>query len=281
VLAVSKLLTLLAGVLGLAALNAGANAQPSKGPNVVELYTSQGCSSCPPADALLGSLAKRSDVVALTFAVDYWDYLGWKDTLALPENAERQRAYARTWSSDQVYTPQMVINGMTHAVGSQPTAVERAIESTARQLSGKRVPILARADSGGVVVDVGGEPHSGDPSRVASLVLVAVQKQREVSIRRGENGGRSVTYANVVRSLMPLGKWSGQALSLRITKPECQRPGVDLCVVLLQQGNPGAIVGAVQIDPALVADDARALNVSAGPRPTAPGSEPVGVSERK
>src|SRR5262245_60119022 len=138
-----------AGVLAaLAALSlAGPGAaNPEKPPTVVELFTSQGCSSCPPADALLGELAEKPGIVALSFSVNYWDYLGWRDTLGSPANSERQRNYARARGDGRVYTPQIVVDGILHANGANEAEIEMAMRNAAKRLQEDKVPIRMHAD---------------------------------------------------------------------------------------------------------------------------------------
>ena len=142
----------------------GLSAGPEQRPRtVIELFTSQGCSSCPPADKLLGQLAGRDDVIALTFPVDYWDYLGWKDTLASPAYSARQRAYARARGDGQVYTPQVVIDGAYHAVGSRPWETEKTIAKSRKNLKNDRIPLAARTEGNTLILTAGAdrEPAPG------------------------------------------------------------------------------------------------------------------------
>ena len=162
----------LAGLVlaGLAAPAASIAAEPPRA--VVELFTSQGCSSCPPADALIGELAKERDLVVMTMPVDYWDYLGWKDTLADPAFTARQKGYAKARGDGQVYTPQVVINGVSHAVGSDRSAIETA---TKAQPAGLSVPVSVVEADGKVSVSVG---PAGDAARSATLWLGTLAKKR-------------------------------------------------------------------------------------------------------
>lgn len=215
-------------------------------PAVVELFTSQGCSSCPPADAYLGDLAKRKDVIALTLPVDYWDYLGWKDTFANPANSARQRNYALRRGDRQIYTPQMVINGRVHAVGSRRSEVE----SKLGQLNVKPDPdwievgVSVKNDTLMVKVPAAG---NGD-ARTATLWLALYTGNSEVAIKRGENSGRSVTYHNIVRQMIPFGRWSGNALEIELPKSDVMGPGYDGCAVFLQVDGTGPIIGAAALD---------------------------------
>jgi hypothetical protein len=210
---------------------------------VVELFTSQGCSSCPEADALLGRLAARSDVVALSFPVDYWDYLGWKDTLASPKFTERQKAYKSGLGVQMVYTPMMVVNGLTHVNGSDEAKVEQAIETSAKSLEATHVPVHISESGSHIVIDVGTARHSG-PTKEATIWLAQLTDHVAVPIARGENRGKTITYTNVVRELIPVGLWTGPAVTVQLDRPSVERPGTDRCAALLQQGRGGPIIGA-------------------------------------
>ncbi len=208
---------------------------------VVELFTSQGCSSCPPADRLLTKLATRPDTVALTFPINYWDYIGWKDTLAAPEFTARQQAYANSRSDPHVYTPEAVVDGLFDAVGSDGAAIERALAHG--KSSGVALNVSARLhESGGKLeIDIGG--GAGAP---AGIYVLRVARTRTVLISRGENSGRSVTYTNVVRAIHKVGDWDGAPLSLKLTELRGDGEGY---VVLLQRGSleqPGAILAAAK-----------------------------------
>ena len=183
---------------GLILLSAAAQAQT--GTTVLELYTSQGCSSCPPADRLLHSYAKRRDVVALSFNVDYWDYLGWKDTLGNSVFSKRQRTYAMKRGDGEVYTPQVVVNGVTHAVGSMRGRIDRAIARSKRAIGNRRVPLDVRMKGGQLIVDVG-DDESWKRTKSATIWLATVRRKVSVAVRRGENRGNTLTYHNVVRKL--------------------------------------------------------------------------------
>jgi hypothetical protein len=135
---------------------------------VVELYTSQGCSSCPPADALLKAYAERKDVLALTLPVDYWDYLGWKDTLGSAKHSERQRNYARARGDGQVYTPQVVINGVAHAIGSSKSAIDTGLMLTESDVRASRVPIMFWTDRSSIYIEAG----SANPTTMPVALLL-------------------------------------------------------------------------------------------------------------
>ena len=212
---------------------------------VVELFTSQGCSSCPPADRVLSELAREPDVIALSLPVDYWDYLGWKDTLASPAFSARQRAYSGVRGDRQVFTPQMIVNGKVSCVGSDRAQIGR---SMARAAGGReRLPVrIDLAESGPTLtIDVGRAdgPASGE------VWVLPIAKAREVAIGRGENKGRSVTYANVVRGMTRAGFWSGAPTRLEVPLKKARAGDAESYVVLLQEGDPdspGPILGAAK-----------------------------------
>ena len=210
---------------------------------VVELFTSQGCSSCPTADALLAKLATRVDVLALSFPVDYWDYLGWKDTLANPKFTERQKAYKSALGVSMIYTPMMVVGGLTQVNGSDEDKVLLAIEKSARIVAATRVPLRIVAKDGHLVIEAGAVKQNGHP-KDATLWLAPIAKSVEVPIGRGENRGKTVTYYNVVRELIPVGMWSGDPMTVQLDRSSVMRPGAERCAVLLQQGRGGPIIGA-------------------------------------
>jgi hypothetical protein len=213
---------------------------------VVELFTSQGCSSCPPADEILGQLSSRPDVIALSLSVDYWDYLGWHDTLAHHAFTERQRAYAAARGDGQVYTPQVVINGMTHAVGSRLADIELAIAKTDDQLGRWQSDVSIRTENDEIVIELGPAPP-GVVIEDGRVMLAWTTKRVEVTIAKGENRGRTITYHNVVRKLAEVGRWTGAASAFRISRGEQMAPESDGCVVFLQQGVAGPIVAAARL----------------------------------
>jgi hypothetical protein len=214
---------------------------------LLELFTSQGCSSCPAADKLLGDLAADSSLVALSVPIDYWDYLGWKDTLANPAHSARQRAYARVRGDSEVYTPQIVVNGAAHALGSDRAAIDHAIAQTDQQSGVMSLPVALASDGIDLSVKVDtvqNAPASGE------VWLCPLSKDIPVAIGRGENRGRTVTYHNVVRGWLKLGDWSGQSAMWNVPVAQIKKDDIDAAAVLVQEGthaNPGIILGAAYV----------------------------------
>lgn len=210
---------------------------------VIELYTSQGCSSCPPADAYLGELAKRDDLLPLSFHVDYWDYIGWKDTNALPHNGTRQRSYARQFGLRYVYTPQMVIQGSGQVTGSDKSSIEEQIAKA--QQTARPLPMsLTRQAGDTIVLSIPAAPVKQD----ARILLVGFDKEQQTIIKRGENRGKTISYHNIVRHLDEIGQWSGDEFRLPLTLPDMTSTDFDACAVLLQDKGNGHILGAVRLD---------------------------------
>ena len=205
---------------------------PQQTITVVELFTSQGCSSCPPADALLAQLASaRPDVLALAFHVTYWDRLGWKDPYSLPLATERQQHYAGLWGDGSIYTPQLVAGGRYQAIGSDRPAALSALAAAAG-VGSSTVSLRLASDPAGVTLDVGAG-HGR-----AMLLLVGFDPSHVTRIGRGENGGRTLTNINVVRSLATAGIWQGDALTLHAPKPPGER------TALLLQADDGRVLSA-------------------------------------
>jgi hypothetical protein len=231
---VSALLSLLA-VLATPAL--AADSKP-----VIELFTSQGCSSCPEADRVIGELAAEGRVIALSVPVDYWDYLGWKDTLAQHAHSLRQRGYAGARGDRQVYTPQVVVNGTAQVIGSDRQAIEAACKNAAKAA----VPVTLTRDGTNIEVDIGA--GQGAP---ASVWLLTVARATPVAIGRGENHDRTVTYSNVVRSWQHVAEWTGAPMKSSVPLPELNAKDADAVVILVQSGsieNPGPVRGASMIE---------------------------------
>lgn len=209
----------------------------AQSPVVVELFTSQGCSSCPPADKLMHELAKRDDVIALALHVDYWDYIGWKDEFAMPRNAERQRGYARIAHRRSVYTPQMIVNGVTDIVGARPMDLSKAIAEHAA----KPNLIALKVERSGAKVSISARP--GKTHGPLFVQMVRYTPQRTSDITHGENAGHVLSYANVTEDWEILAEWDGVAdLSLE-TVAEGEKP----VVVMVQQGLDGPILAAAQL----------------------------------
>jgi hypothetical protein len=211
---------------------AATNAQPR--PVVVELFTSQGCSSCPPADAYLGKLSARSDVLALAFHVAYWDDLGWRDRFALAQSEERQNIYARNLGRSSVYTPQLVVDGRDDHVGADGTAIARALSENR-----EGVPVRLSIRDTQVLIDLGAYPKAA-PSDV---VLVSYLRHAVSAIGRGENAGRTLEEFNVVRAIRTLGSWKGQIQSFKVPVSSLPPDATDVAV-LVQPFGQAPIIGA-------------------------------------
>ncbi|MGQ3027694.1 MAG: DUF1223 domain-containing protein [Ferrovibrionaceae bacterium] len=212
----------------------------AQGPVVVELFTSEGCASCPSADAVLADLARRPDVIAMSLHVDYWDHLGWKDTLGLPGHTRRQKAYQKTMGTGYLYTPQAVIQGTSQTVGSDRPAIERLIAKAATL---PHLRLALRDTPDGRVLDIGEGPYQGMP---ATVWLCPLQARADVAIERGENAGKTLTYEWVVRGWTKLGQWSGEALTVALPD-DLPRPAV-LLVQAGYNGHGGAILGAMKVE---------------------------------
>ncbi len=208
-------------------------------PVVVELFTSQGCSSCPPADAFLHKLAERDDVIALALHVDYWDYIGWKDVFANPDFTARQRKYARTGGRRMVYTPQMIINGQDHVVGNRPMDVTELIDM--HHEKARSVELTLSRDGGQVDISAASQASYNDPLIVQ---LVRFNPHNEVEIKSGENAGRTISYANVVTDLSVIGMWDTQNPLQMSQDIDGEQPAV----VLLQNQRTGVIEAAAKIN---------------------------------
>lgn len=245
--------SLILGLAGLLTLAAAVALTPvtatAKSPVVVELFTSQGCSSCIKADGLMADLADRPGVLALTFAVDYWDYLGWRDTFAKEGYSARQRAYMKRMALREVYTPQIVVNGAAETAAIHADKAEQLIKAAGRA---KRLPApqIRQSSNGRVLVGSGRFPKGG-----AEVWLVRYDpKDQSVDIKRGENRGRTMVYHHVVRDLTRLGAWSGHRKTFAL--PPLDADGADAglqSVILVQGAKGGRILGALS----LKADEAK------------------------
>jgi hypothetical protein len=211
---------------------------------LVELFTSQGCSSCPAADKLLGDLANDSTLVVMSDPIDYWDYLGWKDTLASPAHSARQRAYARVRGDRQVYTPQIVVNGAMHVLGSDQAAVEKTIAQTDQKSGVMSLPVLLSMGGAGLSVKV---ESAENEHNLGEVWLCPLERDVAVAIGRGENRGRTVIYHNVVRNWVKLGDWTGAETTWTVPSSQIETDGVDAAAVIVQEGThdkPGIVLGA-------------------------------------
>jgi hypothetical protein len=230
--------------LGLLLAPASAESMRARPKAVVELFTSQGCSSCPPADALLTGLAQDRDVIALAYHVDYWDYVGWKDTFAHTEFSDRQRAYAESWGSSRIYTPQMVVNGQKDVVGSRRNDVHRAIDGAVLPL---QVDLARHNDMLKVTIPA----RNGLADAV--VWLVTYLDRSEIAIDKGENAGKTMVYTQVVTGRQALGMWeSASGANLKLPIPEVlaeTSTGIAVIVQQEQNGLPGPILGAAAFEP--------------------------------
>lgn len=212
-------------------------AQQAASPVVVELYTSQGCSSCPPADALLAKLAQQPGVIPLALHVDYWDYIGWKDEFAHPGFTKRQKAYAKAAGERMIYTPQMIVGGQERMVGHEPAAVAEAIARAAAMPSPVRLSVAR--EGGQIVIRAEADPPLTAPVMVQ---LVGYRPAQTVDIAHGENAGLSVEYRNIVTSWDRVGAWSGQE-PMMLTVPDQDGPAV----VIVQREGPAQIIAAAAL----------------------------------
>jgi hypothetical protein len=206
-------------------------------PVLVELFTSQGCSSCPAADKLAATLKASTGATVISFNVDYWDYLGWRDTLAKPEYTQRQMDYAKSRGDSDVYTPQMIIDGERHAVGSNHAQVTNAISAAYKTQA--KLPMTLKANDKELIVELG----EGAAIPEATLWLMAIAPTVSVKIERGENAGREIAYQNVVRKLVPAGMWNGEAAKLTFPRKGIISGDVKSCLAVLQKGKVGQVLG--------------------------------------
>lgn len=202
---------------------------------VIELFTSQGCSSCPPADALLTELTARDDVLPLALHVDYWDYIGWADSFASTAFTARQKAYARAAGRRTIYTPQMVVSGTHQLVGTRAMELGELIEAH----SARPETVTLRLERAGGKVQIRAEAEA-PLARPVLIQLVRYEPEQTVEILRGENEGRTVTYSNIVTDWQVVGRWAGDA-PLSLT---ADAPGSNPAAVILQEDRPGAVVAA-------------------------------------
>lgn len=212
--------------------------------SVVELFTSQGCHSCPPADDFLATIANDKNYLALAFHVDYWDRLGWKDTFASQEFTQRQWNYAHAMMERSVYTPQAVINGRDHAVGSKGPLIVATAKDFAKTDKGLTVPITVIEKDGKIVVSIKAESNKDD----ATLYAVYFEPTATVKIERGELAGKTLRYSNIVRKVEMLGMTGANGIQTEFSISDLKAKGFPGCALILQQkdegNNPGAIIGA-------------------------------------
>jgi hypothetical protein len=226
-----------------AAAQTRANVPATQPRAVIELFTSQGCSSCPPADKLLSDLGGDSSLVTLSLPIDYWDYLGWKDTLAIPSHTLRQKAYSKARGDREVYTPQVVVNGVAQALGSDRAEIEKAV--TKSQAGTLPVSIEVAVGDERVIVTLAKAAADGAPK--GEVWLCPLSRSVTVDVGRGENRGRTITYTNVVRRWVRLGSWTGNSEMFTVPTDAIKSAGIDAIAVILQSGNagkPGAVLGA-------------------------------------
>ncbi len=210
---------------------------------VVELFTSQGCNSCPPADAYLSELAKRDNILALTWAVDYWNYLGWQDTFSQPAHTKRQKDYNHALGKLGVYTPQMVLNGVAQEVGSRQDRVEDWIRKQ-QEKHPARIPVSISIDGNNVVVTAGAR----EARRPATVWLIEYQQEADVNIQSGELQGKTLHYSNVVLNSHKLGVWNGEAATYTLPFDAITDKATNGCAVLVQYDDTGPIIGAARVE---------------------------------
>jgi hypothetical protein len=264
------------GVAALLVLGTAAFAGPR--PVVVELFTSQGCADCPPADAFLGKLAQRPNILAITLPVTYWDMLGWKDTLARDENTRRQKAYAQAMGRGGVYTPQIIVDGVSDVVGSRIASVEAAIAAREDAINEFFPPaaVVVASREAGASVPAENPPLAGKPQQLDPVVPIMVREtpdemhitigaaggtqnanatvwmfhlrsQVTVAISRGENTGHILTYRNVAGDVKAIGVWKGRTLSLTLPRSAMAGLPHDGVAIVVQQGGFGHIIGAAYL----------------------------------
>ncbi|NEJ70105.1 DUF1223 domain-containing protein [Rhizobium phaseoli] len=235
------LIPLIAGVV----LSGPLQAEDGTPKGVVELFTAQGCSSCPPADAAFRKLVSQGDVIALAYHVDYWNYLGWADTLSSKENTERQYGYARTMGRSNVYTPQAVVNGRDHLAGADLNGINGKLDTYSGEGNGLTVPISASMRGDELEIKIGAGQGK------ANVVMVYFDKEKTIDVEKGENSGKKISYLHSVTNVETVGMWDGKATSLTLPASVLQRPQLEGCAILLQSatdnGDPAAILGATVV----------------------------------
>lgn len=209
---------------------------------VVELFTSQGCASCPPADETLRKMIQNGDVLGLSYHVDYWNYLGWADSLASKENTERQYGYARALGRNGVYTPQAVVNGRDHVKGADMTAIYDRLNVFKAAGKGLTVPVTSRLAGDEIEIDIGAGKGKAD------IVVAYFTQEQMVDVQKGENQGKKISYWHSVYDVQTVGMWNGTSMTVKLPASIMSKAKKGGCAVLLQtaneQGDPSAIVGA-------------------------------------
>ena len=209
---------------------------------VVELFTSQGCASCPPADATLRKMIKNGDVVGLSYHVDYWNYLGWADSLASKENTERQYGYARALGRNGVYTPQAVVNGRDHVKGADIQAIYNKLDAFNAQGKGLNVPVKSQMVGDEIEIEIGAGSGKAD------VVVAYFTQEQMVDVQKGENQGQKIAYWHSVYDVQTVGMWNGEAMTVKLPASVMSKAKKGGCAILLQtaneNGDPAAIVGA-------------------------------------
>lgn len=246
-----RALILVATVLATVATSVKVPAEEAKSKpvGVVELFTSQGCSNCPKADRAIESLAGRDDVVAIAYHVDYWNYMGWEDTLSAKENTERQYGYARTLGIRNVFTPQFILNGVRDTKLTNPDRLVDELIRLRGAREGMPVAVSATLSPEEMAITIGDGPVAGIDK--ADIVIAYFRKNSTVEIQKGENQGKKIVYRNAVTKLETVGIWEGKALTVKLPAAVLAKRGFDGCAILLQthdtENNPGRILGAAAL----------------------------------
>lgn len=218
--------------------------ETSSGPWAIELFTSQGCSSCPPADRQLGTFARRIDIVALSFHVDYWDYIGWKDRFAAKPMTERQRVYARVLKQRYVYTPEMVVDGIVHDPGTSGASIDAMLATAAQRAVRRATPDLARPANGPLTIKLAPFKLDNGP---ADVLLAVYDRRRSTPVHAGENDGRTIENFNVVRHLEHVGRWDGSDAHWQV--PADRFTPEQGLAVLVQTADQGPMIGCNKLEP--------------------------------
>jgi hypothetical protein len=221
-------------------------AQAGERLTVVELFTSQGCPLCPPADAFLGELTQRGDVLGLSFHVGYWDYIGWVDPFSKPAYTKRQEKYLDRFGLLYVFTPQVVIDGRMHASGNRPDDILDSIKKAGEVQRGRIDVDITRVSAGQVRIQIP-EPEAVYRGE-AEIILVRFDEKKQTVVTSGENSGTTLVNFNVVRVMRPVGDWNGEAVDMVQRLAELDAPGGDFCAVLIQERAQGRILGAAVVD---------------------------------